>query len=149
VLRAVDLESFVKTTGGRGLHVVVPIAPSADWTDCLEFARHFAQMLVRRQPALFTERFARAGRQEKILIDYLRNNRTNTSVAAYSTRATPDAPVSTPLAWAELTASKPPSRFTMDVVRRRLGTLRADPWRDYWRPPPRISRDAIEALQKL
>jgi bifunctional non-homologous end joining protein LigD len=149
VLRAVDLESFVKTTGGRGLHVVVPVEPRADWTECLEFARSFAEMLVRREPELFTERFAKAGRQDKILIDYLRNNRTNTSVAAYSTRAKPDAPVSTPLAWTELTASRPPARFTMDVVRRRLATLRADPWRDYWRSPRPISAAATRALRAL
>jgi bifunctional non-homologous end joining protein LigD len=149
VLRAVDLESFVKTTGGRGLHVVVPIEPRADWAHCLEFARNFAQMLVRREPELFTERFAKAGREDKILIDYLRNNRTNTSIAAYSTRAKPDAPISTPLAWAELAASRPPARFTMDVVRRRLATLRADPWRDYWRARRPISAAATHALRAL
>jgi bifunctional non-homologous end joining protein LigD len=149
VLLAMDLESFVKTTGGRGLHVVIPIAPRADWTECLDFARHFALMLVRRQPELFTERFAKAGREDKILIDYLRNNRTNTSVAAYSTRARPDATVSTPLAWSELTASKPPSRFTIDTVRKRLATLRADPWRGYRQSSQRISRTAIEALERM
>src|SRR4051812_18029339 len=108
LLRAIDLESFVKTTGGRGLHVVIPVVPAADWSECLAFARAFALALVRRQPAQFTERFAKSGRDDKILVDYLRNNRTNTSVAAYSTRARPDATVSTPLAWSELSPSTPP-----------------------------------------
>jgi bifunctional non-homologous end joining protein LigD len=93
LLALLDLASFVKTTGGRGLHIVVPLTPRAGWTECLEFARTFAQALVRRQPALFTEKFAKAGRNDKILVDYLRNNRTNTSIAAFSSRARPEAPV--------------------------------------------------------
>src|SRR5438067_3578320 len=71
LLGVLDLESFVKTTGGRGLHVVVPLTPSADWTECLEFARALAMALVRRDAHRFTERFAKAARQDKILIDYL------------------------------------------------------------------------------
>jgi bifunctional non-homologous end joining protein LigD len=149
VLRAIGLECFVKTTGGRGLHVVVPLTPRADWSECLAFARAFAEALVRRQPALFTELFAKAGRDDKILVDYLRNNRTNTSIAAYSTRAKPDAPVSTPLAWTELSPARTPERFTMDTVRRRLAARRTDPWRGYWRTRQQISRDAVGALARL
>jgi bifunctional non-homologous end joining protein LigD len=149
VLHAVDLESFVKTTGGRGLHVVVPLEPRVDWTECLEFARAFAQALVRRQPALFTEQFAKAGRDDKILVDYLRNNRTNTSIAAYSTRAKPDAPVSTPLAWSELSARRPPERWTITSVVRRLATLHTDPWQSYRRTRQRIERRLVRALKQL
>jgi bifunctional non-homologous end joining protein LigD len=149
MLRAIELESFVKTTGGRGLHVVVPIAPRADWSECLAFARAFAEAMVRRQPALYTEQFAKAGREDKILVDYLRNNRTNTSVAAYSTRAKADAPVSTPLSWTELSASKLPGRFTMTAVVKRLSTLRADPWKAYARTHQRIARGATRALEQL
>src|SRR4051794_18980265 len=148
-LKAIELESFVKTTGGRGLHVVVPIAPRADWSECLEFARAFALALVRRQPELFTEQFAKVGRSDKILVDYLRNNRTNTSVAAYSTRAKPDAPVSTPLSWTELSAAKPPAGFTMATVLRRLSTRRADPWKGYAGARQRISRSATRALAEV
>ena len=144
-----DLRSFVKTTGGRGLHVVVPLEPRADWSACLDFARAFALALVRRRPDLFSKQFGKAGRHDKILVDYLRNNRTNTSIAAYSTRAKPDAPVSTPLAWAELAPSRPPDRFTMASVPERLGRLRADPWADYWRSKQRISAKAIAALQGM
>ena len=92
LLRALELESFVKTTGGRGLHVVVPLVPRADWTECLDFARAIAETLERRDPARFTTRFAKLERDDKILIDYLRNNRTNTSIAAFSTRARANAP---------------------------------------------------------
>ena len=78
------------------------------------------ESLVRRRRETFTERFAKAGRDDKILVDYLRNNRTNTSIAAYSTRARPDAPVSTPLAWAELSASRTPDRARQVAERHSL-----------------------------
>jgi bifunctional non-homologous end joining protein LigD len=78
LLSAIHLESFVKTTGGRGLHIAVPLKAAAGWDECLDFARAVAALLVRHQPALFTDRFAKSGRSDKILVDYLRNNRTNT-----------------------------------------------------------------------
>src|SRR5262249_40738906 len=131
LMHALDLESFVKTTGGRGLHVVVPLVPRADWTQCLDFARAFAETLERRDPARFTTRFAKLGREDKILVDYLRNNRTNTSIAAFSTRARPEAPVSMPLTWSELSPARPPDRFTLLTVPARLSRLRADPWKAY------------------
>jgi bifunctional non-homologous end joining protein LigD len=149
LLRAIDLDSFVKTTGGRGLHVVIPLVPRADWAECLAFARAFALALVRRQPSLFTERFAKAGRETKILVDYLRNNRTNTSVAAYSTRARPEATVSTPLTWSELSAAIPPDRFTLATVLRRLAAKRADPWQAYAKTRQLIAPAATGALDRL
>ncbi len=149
LLQVLDLESFVKTTGGRGLHVVVPLTPAADWTECLEFARAFAMSLVRQRPDLFTEQFGKVGRHDKILVDYLRNNRTNTSIAAYSTRAKPDAPVSVPLAWTELSPSRTPDRFTIRTVVDRLARLRSDPWKEYWRTTQRVARNAVAALEHM
>jgi bifunctional non-homologous end joining protein LigD len=149
LLIVMDLASFVKTTGGRGLHVVVPVEPRAGWSECLEFARAFALALVRQRPELFTEQFGKAGRDDKILVDYLRNNRTNTSIAAYSTRAKPDAPVSAPLAWSELSASRTPERFTIATMPDRLARLRADPWKGYWGAKQRIGEKAIAALQRM
>jgi bifunctional non-homologous end joining protein LigD len=149
LLGVLDLESFVKTTGGRGLHVVIPIEPSADWAECLDFARAFARSLVRRQPDVFTEQFSKSGRQDKILIDYLRNNRTNTSIAAYSTRAKPEAPVSVPLAWTELSPARTPDRFTVNTVPARLSRLRVDPWKEYWRTRQRIPANAVAALERM
>jgi len=149
LLGVLGLASFVKTTGGRGIHVAVPLTPHADWTECLDFARAFAQALVRRQPALFTERFAKAGRDDKILVDYLRNNRTNTSIAAFSSRARPEAPVSVPLAWSELSAAKTPDRFTIATVPGRLIRLKRDPWEAYWTARQRIPRGAVRALEKI
>jgi DNA primase len=92
------LESWVKTTGRRGLHVVVPIRPSRDWSECLDFARNVSEAIERTDP-IYTTTFAKAGRERKILTDYMRNNRTNTSVSAFSPRARPGALVSMPLEW--------------------------------------------------
>ena len=149
LLKALGLHSYVKTTGGRGLHVVVPITPKADWSECLAFSRAIADTLVRRDPDRFTARFAKAGREDKLLIDYLRNNRTNTSIAAFSTRARPDAPVSTPIGWDELTPARTPDRFTMETIPRRLARRRTDPWAGYWRAKQIIPRGAIAALERL
>jgi len=144
-----ELECFAKTTGGRGLHVVVPLTPRADWSECLAFAREFAMSLVRVQPETFTERFAKQGREGKILVDYLRNNRTNTSVAAYSTRARAGAPISVPIAWSELTAARTPARFTISTVPGRLAKLRSDPWKDYAKTRQTIPRGAVRALAAM
>jgi bifunctional non-homologous end joining protein LigD len=147
LLKVLGLTSFVKTTGGRGAHVVVPLTPRADWSECLAFSRAVAEALARRDPT-FTTRFSKAGRQNKLLIDYLRNNRTNTSVAAFSTRARPGAPVSMPLTWTELSASRHPGRFTASVAVARA-RRRNDPWKDYWTTKQTIPRHAIGALERL
>jgi len=149
LLSVLGLASFVKTTGGRGAHVVIPIEPRAGWADCLAFARAFAQALVRQRPGLFTERYAKSDRGRKILVDYLRNNRTNTSIAAFSTRARPEAPVSVPLAWSELSASRTPDRFTIRTVPARLAKLQGDPWRDYWTSRQELPHRAVHALESL
>jgi bifunctional non-homologous end joining protein LigD len=128
-LATLNLRSWLKTTGGRGLHVVAPIRPT-DAATCLEFARGFAAALVAHDPALFTTAAAKAGRAGQILVDTLRNNRTNTIVAAYSLRARPGAPVSVPLAWDELTPRRTPARFTIATVPRRLREI-SDPWAEY------------------
>ena len=146
VLDAVGLEGFPKTTGGRGLHVLVPVAPRTDWTACLEFARALAEAIVRHDPVLFTTRFAKAGRERKILIDYLRNNRTNTSVAAFSTRARPGAPVSVPIRWDELSPSMAPASWTIQTIHSRLSRLRSDPWQAYWGNRQRLTPAMTRAL---
>jgi bifunctional non-homologous end joining protein LigD len=129
-LAAVGLAAFVKTTGGSGLHVVAPVVP-APWHECLALARALAAALARHDPRRLTTSFAKAGRERKILVDYLRNNRTNTSVAAFSTRARPGAPVSVPISWDELSPRLRPERHTVLSVPRRLRSLRADAWAGY------------------
>jgi bifunctional non-homologous end joining protein LigD len=131
VLGGLGLESFVKTTGGRGLHVVTPLVPERNWRECLAFSRALAAAIARRNPRDFTVAYAKAGRERKILLDYLRNNRTNTSVAAFSVRAREGAPISVPISWDELSPGLRPDRFTMRTVPRRLQRLRVDPWERY------------------
>jgi bifunctional non-homologous end joining protein LigD len=149
MLRTVDLESFPKTTGGKGLHVVVPLAPRADWRECLEFSRAVAEAIERHDPTLFTTAFAKAGRERKILIDYMRNNRTNTSVAAFSTRARAGAPISMTLKWEEVTPALDPAAWTIATAERRLSSLRRDPWRDYWSCKQRLPAKAVEAFKGM
>jgi bifunctional non-homologous end joining protein LigD len=122
------LESFVKTTGGKGLHVVAPIDRGPDWDACARFARGVAEALAREAPDAFVATMTKARRHGRIFVDWLRNVRGATAVAAYSTRAKPNAPVSTPLAWDELGPRTTPDRFTVATLPRRLASLRADPW---------------------
>src|SRR6185436_7124246 len=136
MLADVRLKSWVKTTGGKGLHVVAPIQPT-DVDACLNFARGFAAALVRDAPARFTIANVKAGRERQILIDVLRNNRTNTSVAAYSLRARPRAPVSWPIDWDELGPRLKPEAFTLANAADRVRNEK-DPWRDYWTTRQRL-----------
>jgi bifunctional non-homologous end joining protein LigD len=147
VLKTLSLASWVKTTGGRGLHVVVPIEPSLDWSACLAFSRDVSEYFERSNPLLYTTAFSKRGREAKILIDYLRNNRTNTSVCAYSPRARAGAPVSLPLDWQELREGA--DRWTLLTVPRRLHRLRADPWAGYWKAAQRISKKSLDAVKRL
>ncbi len=130
------MKAWVKTTGGRGLHVVVPIVPEHDWATCLDFARAMAFLIVERDPAHYTADFRKAGREDKVLVDYLRNNRTNTSICAFAVRAREGAPVSMPVTWADLKASLRPGRFTVTAGRPLV--KRRDPWKDYWRTRQRL-----------
>jgi bifunctional non-homologous end joining protein LigD len=142
MLGTLELDSWVKTTGGRGLHVVVPIKPEHDWSECLAFARAIAELLVTQDFELYTTNFRKSGRERQILIDYLRNNHTNTSIAAFSLRARPNAPVSMPIAWNDLTLAKRPERFTLTASRR----LTVDPWRDYWHSKQRLTKHALHTV---
>jgi bifunctional non-homologous end joining protein LigD len=128
-LTAVGLASWVKTTGGKGLHVVAPVE-RAPYEACLAFAQTTAAALVQHDPGLFTTDMRKEGREDKILIDALRNNRTNTAVAAYSLRARAGAPVSFPIAWGDLSARLDPTRFNVRTVADRL-RRDGDAWDGY------------------
>ncbi len=132
MLKTAGLKSWIKTTGGRGLHIVVPIVPRHDWSSCLEFARAVASVMAEQDPVRYTTDFRKAGRERRILIDYLRNNRTNTSICAFAVRARDGAPVSMPIAWADLKPSLKPDRFTVTSAPAHLARRRVDPWLDYW-----------------
>jgi DNA ligase D-like protein (predicted polymerase) len=128
-LEALGLDSVVKTTGGKGLHVVVPFAPGdGGWDDALAFSRAVAERLERDNPKAFITKMSKAARAGRIFIDYLRNQRGNTAIAGYSTRTRPGAPVAVPLAWNELTPKLDPRSFTVATVPARLARLKKDPW---------------------
>lgn len=139
-LQALGLETFLKTTGGKGLHLVAPIRRGPSWDECAAFARGVAEDLAREAPEAFVATMSKAKRHGRIFIDHLRNVRGATSIAAYSTRAKPGAPVSTPIAWDELGARMRPDRFTVANLQRRLRGLAADPWADYATTRQRLPR---------
>lgn len=138
LLRSVGLACWPKTTGGKGLHLVVPILAEYDWAACLAASRTIAERFAAARPSAYTTNVQKSARRGRILIDYLRNARGNTSVAAYSTRANENATVSTPLDWDEVEAELPSSRFTVTSVPQRLRELRSDPWRAYWESSQRL-----------
>jgi bifunctional non-homologous end joining protein LigD len=140
-LAAVKLQSWLKTTGGKGLHVVVPIRPEHEWSGCLAFAKALAGEIEQHDPSVFTTRYRKTGREDLILLDYLRNNRTNTSVAACSARARPTATVSVPLDWDDLTPRFRPERWTIKTLPRRLKTV-GDPWKGYFKAKQRLTARA-------
>ena len=139
----VDLESFVRTTGGKGLHVVLPLHATCTWDDARRFVQGFARTLASEQQDRFIAKAAMDERGGRIFIDYLRNSRGATSVASYSLRARPGAMVATPLRWPDLGKCKGPGDFTMETVPRRLARLRADPWEGF----ATLRQDLRQALQ--
>ena len=127
-LLGIGLKSFAKTTGGKGLHVVIPLTPKLDWDAVKAFAKWVADSLVAQRPQDFTANMAKRARRGRIYIDYLRNGRGATAVGAYSPRARPGAPVSTPVSWEEVEQGVKPDEFTVETVPQRLSALAANPW---------------------
>jgi len=132
-LEDLGLEAFLKTSGGKGLHVVVPLSPRHEWDEVKEFSRAVAEALAQEHPRLFTSKAAKKERTQRIFIDYLRNGPGATTVAAYSVRARKGAPVSTPLHWDELGGRMKPSSFHVGNVARRLQGIHSDPWKAFRR----------------
>ncbi|MGZ2486878.1 bifunctional non-homologous end joining protein LigD [Rhizobium pisi] len=131
-LEARGLAAFVKTSGGKGLHVVTPLAPKAGWTEVKDFAHSLAESMSADAPQKYLATATKAKRSGHIYIDYLRNGRGSTAVAAYSTRARAGAPVSMPLDWQELQELAGPTAFTLANVAQRLETRPKDPWGDFF-----------------
>jgi bifunctional non-homologous end joining protein LigD len=138
-LGELKLESFLKTTGGKGLHVVAPIEP-APWELAKPFARAVAEAMARDAPDRYVAMATKKRRTGRIFVDYLRNGRGATAIVAYSTRARPGASVSVPIAWSELGALTSASRYTVDNLATRLSRLRRDPWADIARLKQRLPR---------
>jgi bifunctional non-homologous end joining protein LigD len=145
-LEQLGLTSFVKTTGGKGLHVVAPLRPGSTWEESFAFSEGLSEQIERADPRHFTTNMAKAARKGRIFIDFLRNNRGNTSVAPYSTRAKPAAPLSVPVGWKELTPALRPDQLTLATIDARLARLKKDPWAEYAKVKQRLTAAARKAV---
>jgi bifunctional non-homologous end joining protein LigD len=146
LLDELSLTSFVKTTGGKGLHVAVPLERRHSWDEVKQFARSFAGHMVRTLPARFTDNMSKRTRKGRVYLDYLRNGRGATAVAAYSTRAKPRAPISVPLTWDECSPELRSDRFTLHNIEERLSRLTQDPWSEYAKVQQHLTVDMKRRL---
>ena len=133
VLAAANLKSFVQTSGGKGLHVIVPLTPKATWDQAKQFCHAIALVMQKQAPNKYTAILSKSKREGKIFIDYLRNGRGATSIATYSTRARKGAAVATPLRWNELRSTRSADQYSIKNLSRRLASKTADPWPDYFK----------------
>ncbi|MES2959050.1 MAG: DNA ligase D [Pseudomonadota bacterium] len=133
LLQELGLESWLKTSGGKGLHVVVPLTPRDDWETVKAFAQAAVQHIARVIPQRFTAKMGAANRVGKLFVDYLRNSHGATTAAAFSARSRPGLGVSMPLAWDDLAALKRSDQWNVRTAREHLSFQSVDPWQDYWR----------------
>jgi bifunctional non-homologous end joining protein LigD len=160
-LQRLGLTSFCRTTGGKGLYVVAPLEPVADWDVVKPFCRAFAETLSQEQPDRFLSTVRKADRQGRILIDWLRNGLGATAIASFSPRARDNATVATPVSWDDVDRKLDPTKFTLRSVPERIARLRADPWEGFatlrqhlpdlaseQRAAPRKGRSAIVTAAK-
>ena len=148
-LKELGLRSFPRTTGGKGLHLVVPIQPDYKWPQIKQFCRGVAVAFSRDNPTKATAQLAKSKRKGRVFIDYLRNGRGATAIASFSTRARPGAPVAVPIRWDEVTSSLRPDQYTADNLKRRLSRLQSDPWADFASMDQAISAEAMQAMEKI
>jgi bifunctional non-homologous end joining protein LigD len=147
-LQRLGLTSFCRTTGGKGLHLVVPLQPVAHWDDVKPFCRAFAEALSRDQPERYLSTVKKADRRGRILIDWLRNGLGATAVASFCPRARPGATVATPVAWDDVNRELDPAQFTLRTIPDRLAHQRADPWKGFDAARRRLPDLAGEAKPK-
>jgi bifunctional non-homologous end joining protein LigD len=145
-LGELGLESFLRTSGGKGLHVVVPLARRNSWDQLKEFAKAVADELVQRAPDRYTATMAKAKRGGKVFVDYMRNQRGSTAIASYSTRARSGAPVAAPLSWRELSTRTKPKGHTVLTMPKRLASLKTDPWAGFFDARQSITRQMLTAV---
>jgi bifunctional non-homologous end joining protein LigD len=132
-LTDLGLASFLKTSGGKGLHVVVPLAPRAGWEEAKAFTERVANEMAKEHPDKYIATLSKRARSGRIFIDYLRNGRGSTAVAAYSTRSHPQATVSTPIDWDEISEGLKADHYTVDNIGHRLRFLKRDPWDGFFK----------------
>jgi bifunctional non-homologous end joining protein LigD len=143
-LKNLGLETFVKTTGGKGFHLTVPLERKADWDQVKEFSKQVAETLAREFPDRYVAKMPKAQRKGKIYIDYLRNGRGATFICPYSTRARDGAPVSVPIHWEELNDELRSDQFTVRNLPQRMARLKCDPWKEI----EKTKQSITSAMQK-
>jgi bifunctional non-homologous end joining protein LigD len=146
-LESIGLASFLRTSGGKGLHVVVPLARRNSWDELKQFAKAVADTMTRDSPDRYIATMSKAKRRGKVFIDYLRNQRGATAIASYSTRARAGAPVAAPLAWDELTARIKPNKYDIRNLPKRLDKLVRDPWESFFSPRQSLTRKMQAAFE--
>jgi len=137
-LDRLGLPSFLKTSGGKGLHVHIPILPKYETAKVKAFAHTLAREMAARHPSLYTATIAKTARHKKIFVDYLRNGEGSTAVAPYSVRARPGAPVAMPITWQELKNIKSGDHFSLGNALAHIQKRKKDPWEGFFKSPPKI-----------
>ncbi len=143
LLEELELDSWLKTSGGKGLHVVVPLKPQFGYDTVKDFSQAVVQHLARTIPSRFVAKSGPSNRKGRIFVDYLRNGHAQTTAAAFSARARPGLGVSMPVAWDELPKLKGGAQWTIRTARERMSFLDGDPWAGYW-----TSRQRLAAAMK-
>ena len=146
-LEDVGMTTFLRTSGGKGLHVVVPIARRNSWDVVKEFAKSVADKMASDEPERYIATMSKAKRRGKVYVDYLRNQRGATAIASYSTRARAGAPVATPLAWDELERLKQANGFNIENLPARLQKLKRDPWAEFFSTRQSLTREVRAAFE--
>jgi len=146
LLEELGLTTFIKTTGGKGLHVVLPIRPSFEWAEIKAFTKAVAELMVRSFPERFVATVTKSKRHGKIFVDYLRNQDGATAIAPYSARARAHAPVATPIAWDELATDIRREHFTIRNVPERLARMKKDPWAGFFDVKQSITKAMIKKV---
>ncbi len=146
LLSNLGLESFLKTTGGKGLHVVVPIKPDHDFAVIKEFSKSIATHLAETIPSHFVAVMSKAKRKDKIFIDYLRNGEEATAIAAFSVRAREGGPISVPILWEELNEDLPSNFYNVRNIFDRLLSNMSDPWESYFAHPQAVTEQMLHTF---
>jgi bifunctional non-homologous end joining protein LigD len=146
-LAALGLESFLRISGGKGLHICAPLSRRNTWDELKSFAHGVADTMVRAAPDRYTSNMSKAKRRGKIFVDYLRNQRGATAVASYSTRARAGAPIAVPLAWDELSTKLKPNMHTVANIHKRLAKGFKDPWKDFFKTKQSITATMLKSVQ--
>jgi bifunctional non-homologous end joining protein LigD len=146
LLSQLKLKSFVKTSGGKGLHVHVPIAPREDWDTVKAFAKAMAQLMSEKEPNRYLSVMSKSKRAGHIFIDYLRNGYGATAIAPYGLRARPEAGIALPLEWEEIEDIRP-DQFTIENAVKYIQKRASDPWKGYFTTKQRLRLDDLEDVE--